>query len=225
MGLASGKNVSALLAFVAIAVPACKRSGPNTSQEKFAVLDSIRDRSPSKIQFLIDTIKSEDRWIIDYSFIDGQCETEMKTKESELKNAISYALQLWLSPIGERAKELEGEEPNFLPNGFTYRKLSAFYEHQGMVGMDSDHTQEIPNASAHLMVIFYCEKGASSTYVSSYYASIPVIHLKYRWSNNHIYISGTRYSKDVLVHEVGHAFGLDDTYPLSSQQIEEGAET
>ena len=216
MGLVTKKDASILLVLIIAVVPACKKSNPATSQGKFAVNDSIRNRSSSRPLFLINTVKNSDGWRIDYGFADEYCIAEVKAKTAELKNAISYALQLWLKPIEEKAKEVEKKEQNLLTNGFTYKESTAFslpYSHE--VGdMSPRHVlgQEVANDPPHLRVIFYCDYGMPFT--SAYGdPSIPTMHYTYTNLPDHIYITGTKYSMDVLIHEIGHAFGLDDTYP------------
>ena len=126
-------------------------------------------------------------WTVGYRFA-TVCSEQFREKLPRLQNIISDALRAWLQPLQElHAGALVAE--------FRYVQLQDY-----VGGEDDDNSAEI--AAIDLPITFRCEKGRS------YYV---------RWGNKisvHIRRGVNIAAMFIfsIVHEIGHAFGLADTY-------------
>ena len=193
-----------LLVFVPILF-SCKQYLKN-ADPKFAYLP---DREfGEQFEFLIKKIDKES-WKIVYGF-SPDCQSKNK---QNLESMITNALLLWLSPLKVGNK--------FNRNSFVYKELKPVVGQKiNLTGnifsvYGFDHTKVMAE-KADLKVVFYCTSILSFALRIPRLAEgqkltslplIPDIHIGY--SKNQ-----TRFNPFEIAHEIGHAFGLEDTYPL-----------
>ena len=121
----------------------------------------------------------ENHWVIHYSYADN-CPPEARNNGAVLTAAMSKALRTWLQPLRD----------------YTDRPIVDDFRYQ----LSADWN------AADLGVIFHCQIGASTAFVSV--DETPGINMRH--SDTHV----TRTFMKELVHEMGHVFGLQDTYLL-----------
>ena len=140
----------------------------------------------------------EDQWRIVYN-IPKKCSS--KNKKEQLEEAMRQAIQQWLQPLIGIAKSP-------MVADFVFTALPA-YENPEKKDERIFLKTDIEDINPHLQVAFYCEEGRSYAYPWS-----NEIHMftKSRRIKYYLLIDGTNYSMTTLLHEFGHAFGLDDTY-------------
>ena len=116
-----------------------------------------------------------------------------KYTDTQVEDHITQVMRLWLSPLHNWN---ERPSTDAIVDSFTYLKGIAG-EKQGEL-----NSRELSGpAGSELDITFYCEQGRS--FIA--FAETPAqIHLYEEDAGN--------YSLATLTHEVGHAFGLNDTY-------------
>ena len=140
------------------------------------------------------------QWSIAYSIAHECSSAEIKV---QLETAMRQVLRQWLRPLKKISSHAVVD--NFV---FTQLQTSNKYDNE-----DDEHERafsetDIDRLAPHLQVIFYCEEGRSYMYRWS-----NEIHMFPKSSSNKaLHIGDTHYSRSTLLHEVGHAFGLSDTY-------------
>ena len=132
------------------------------------------------------------QWKIGYRFA-ADCPEEFRLKEPELKDAMTTALQLWLKPL----RELNPVRP--ITNDFLYLRQDDFH---GNEGEGADHAA-LRGLDAR--ITFECRKAGSNAGI--WLAASPEVYLR-RGTDIDIGFLQT------LTHELGHAFGLEDTYVM-----------
>ena len=146
---------------------------------------SFRHRHGLKQNLLILKV-DKPQWKIGYRFA-ADCPEEFRLKEPELKDAMTTVLQLWLKPL----RELNPVRP--ITNDFLYLRQDDFHGDR-----DKAALRELD-----AMVTFECRIAGSVCWVAT--VSPPDVYIR----------QGTNIDKNfmlVLIHELGHAFGLEDTY-------------
>ena len=130
----------------------------------------------------------EPEWKIGYRY-GTDCKPEDRQNGEALKEAISKSLRIWLAPL----KELNTERP--IVDKFVYERHPDY---------DPDQPGDNPEARkmVDLRVGFACTQGTSRVGVGRLYS--PDVRLKRG-------TTGDPLLRD-LSHELGHAFGLADTY-------------
>ncbi len=127
------------------------------------------------------------RWSIGFRY-DSACPAAEHKNSKELKGAITTALQAWLQPL----RDLPTEEP--IVNDFSYEQQPDIVNNAkrliDLLGLD-------------FRITFYCLEGRATIWLG---ISIPPdIYMR----------RGTKVTDKFMfsiVHELGHAMGLDDTY-------------
>lgn len=167
----------------------------NTSETEFVALAQERDADNG---FLIKKVY-QPKITIDYGFSDNNhCGKKFTGQyEQQLKDGISKSLRVWLSPLVDRGKIVNNFE-------YRYKKTHKDGNHRkfkhllwGMFGGRPD-----------MSIVFYCQQGRSFARTTSH----SMLHL-YQQSRSRKWISDLgKYSLATLHHEIGHAFGLGDTY-------------
>ena len=210
--------------FIIVAILAsCKKPAPRVADAKFIPLPlNNYNYKGKKYDFLINKVHASELKVAygfaitddkDYGILTNKmnkeigCSNEKKSKliRASLEEAISNALDLWLHPLRQLDKKIVARK-NYV---FTYLQAKAYKMFQQEL-KDVDDEQ-------HLEIIFYCHDTPGSFALAS----------TRNWKNNklirpaiHMYgslfsrdfIPNTRYDKRTLLHEIGHAFGLDDTH-------------
>lgn len=130
------------------------------------------------------------QWRIGYNFT-VDCPVEFRQKEAELKEMIVKALQAWLLPLRERYPEKH----------FTDDFLLVRLQDVKACEEDKRRLNEVD-----LRITFDCIKREELSFARRSLGSAPDLCIKKKEE-----VDIHRYSH-TLVHEVGHAFGLEDTY-------------
>lgn len=138
-------------------------------------------------KFLIRDI-FQPQWKIGYRY-GVDCKPEEKQNGEELKEAMSAALRTWLEPL----KELQLQRP--IVDKFVYELQPDF---------DPDLPDDLElRRRVNLQVIFECTQGTSVAWIGRFLPPGVIMRM------------GTQITSEVLtvlLHELGHAFGLADTY-------------
>ncbi len=127
----------------------------------------------------------EKHWDIGYGF-GPDCPADYKAESKQIEDLITKALQLWLQPL----REIETKEP--IVNEFRYQNYES-----------NELTSEILENILELSVLNTCLVDRSG------------IGFDQRYPPGIIMRMGTHLGDEffsTLVHEIGHAFGLGDTY-------------
>ena len=170
---------------VGLAVCLCLVTLPAT--EGFMAFDHQRllsERIKRKLNNLIRRVHKAE-WVIGYRYMDN-CPPSARNNGQAIEEAITTSLRAWLKPV----RELNTGKP--VVDDFRY-------EHKLEIAVEDFKLYD-------LLIYFYCDFGKSSALVGADETRPPGILLH----------RGTRVNDQfayVLLHEIGHAFGLLDTYP------------
>ena len=129
-----------------------------------------------------------DHWNIAYRYSD-ECTPEERPDPKECEELITFALNTWLQPL----RDINTKEP--IVNRFQYQL------HEDMYG-DDRRRPEL--ADLDLRVTFYCRNKGRSVALIAFRA--PDIYF-----DNGIHLDD-QLLISAMIHEIGHAFGLGDTY-------------
>ena len=142
----------------------------------------------SWFRLLIDSVHNE-HWDIAYAFSE-ECPEDRRAQAKELEEAITFALQTWLQPL----REIETQAP--IVNEFRFHQLPE------PITLNMLKQPEL--AHLDLVVHIFCKGGRSSAGLTPREAARLTINAKIK--------IGTPGHTFILIHEIGHAFGLGDTY-------------
>ena len=131
---------------------------------------------------------------IRYGFAPG-CNN--KYTNIQVESDISKVMNLWLQPLRDWAARPASDA---IVANFTYIQGTASDKHDPY-DIDHEYSTLSGGDGSELDITFYCERGRSFIFFA---ATPPQIHLYEDMS--------AKYSLSTLTHEVGHAFGLNDTY-------------
>ena len=185
----------------------------------------------------------EKSWDIDYVL--AHCDKRSRKKyKPKVVDAINRAVSLWLSPIIQHQKIVDHQKPPpELVNNLNIRqkKKLFLYENkfqEGYTTFDTDELvklrkdladkfSEIPDKNTiqqyeefqkyeqyllklpEISVVFNCRKGRA--FMTPYYNSMNIYE-----ADSKTTIPETPFPFEALLHEIGHAFGLADTYVEST---------
>ena len=139
-----------------------------------------------KINNLIRRVHKE-QWVIGYRYTDN-CPPKSRKNGKAIEEAITTSLNAWLQPV----RELNTGQP--VVADFRYVPNLVF------------PLSEAERKSYDLLISFFCDFGTSHALVVADEAKPPYIKLHRGTYVNDQFAS-------VLLHEIGHCFGLLDTYP------------
>ena len=168
---------------LALAAYLCLSVLPAT--EGFITSDHRNPRVRRKLNNLIRRVHKE-QWVIGYRYMDN-CPPKSRKNGQAIEEAITTSLRAWLQPV----RELNTGKP--VVDDFRY--VPSF-------GINNEAELKLYD----LRIYFYCDFGESSALVIADDAIPPAIKLH----------RGTFVDdrfKFSLLHEIGHTFGLLDTYP------------
>ncbi len=130
----------------------------------------------------------EPEWKIGYRY-GADCKPEDRQNGEALQEAISTAIRAWLKPL----KELNPDRP--IVDKFVYELQADFISHP---------LEELEGLrTVDLRVTFACTKGISSAPIGRTYP--PAVFMR-------LGTEITPWMLPILIHEIGHTFGLADTY-------------
>ncbi len=176
-------TVNAKLMVAIVLLSGCIVRQP-ASRDKFSALEHT-----SGVQFNLLIRKIDKKhWTIGYRY-SADCPPEARQNSKQLKEAITTALRTWLQPL----QEMQPARP--ITDDFRYQLQPDF---------DGDRFSDPAGRKAvDTRITFECQQGRSTTTVGR--ASPPDIYMR----------RGTKITLGLvaaLTHELGHAFGLGDTY-------------
>lgn len=134
------------------------------------------------------------QWKIGYRLA-AACPADFRQKDRELKAVMTTALQLWLKPL----RELKPARP--ITDDFLFLQQADFH------GNEKD---AVPK-ELDTRITFECRKAVEVAWIALF-ASPPDIYIR----------AGTNIDKHFLfslIHELGHAFGLEDTYVMRDGEM------
>ena len=140
----------------------------------------------------------EPQWRIGYNFTTS-CPAAFKRKDKELKKEITKALQIWLRPLRELYPD------KVFTDDFLFVR-------QADIAQCYDAIEALQQVDTR--ITFTCKAGASGALVSG--VDAPDLCIKRKST---VIDARLRY---LLAHELGHAFGMDDTYVLLPPQPSTG---
>ena len=149
---------------------------------------TIEHQQQRKHNVLINKVH-EKSWTIGYRY-DSACPAEARQNSKKLEEAITTALQAWLQPI----RDMPITEP--IVNDFRYE------QRPDMVNNDKRFLDK-RFLALDLRVTFYCLEDISNAFIGL--SLPPDIHLRQGTIVTNAFMSS-------IVHELGHAMGLGDTY-------------
>ncbi len=198
----------------AVATVGCVPSTDDT-QTKFI---SLPQRYGGYVEnsFLINKLDSR-RWNIFYGFEDNNsCGNSIK--KNKLERTVTKSLRVWLSPLQELDDENITRKVNNIQLSFFKRDTESTDK---IVREKAEHVIVFNNdekENATITVVFYCKQGRAYVRVPYYSLrenithSFINIHMFKKHDDEGAEHSMGEYSKSTLHHEMGHAFGLGDTY-------------
>ena len=188
--------IKVLLLSTVIFVTACRGEQP-TAEAEFVALDQERGywfRSPP---FLIKKVHRQQLRVA-YGFADNNhCANRFKGRYGEqLLASVSDTLRVWLGALAERTNIVDNFSYEFRQVHYRVPRFSLGY---GWL-----------DAKPDLAIIFYCHRGRSFMQTTP----MPTLHmLQASDTSDHNRMTALRYYRaSTLLHELGHAFGLGDTY-------------
>ena len=129
----------------------------------------------------------EPQWRIGYNFVFG-CAGAFKPKEKELKAAMTKSLRVWLQPLRELYPD------KVFTDDFLFVRLPD---------MKACYDNREARRQVDIRITFTCQVAASSALVSGVVA--PDVCMRKGTAINRVFLLS-------LAHELGHAFGMEDTY-------------
>ena len=214
-----------VLIIILVQLLACGAEYGNEASVKFIPSSGLGN--PLGSYYLIQEVHKP-AWLIRYGFSDNDlCRTtsgiaEDKTEkfEQQLRESITKAIKLWLQPLQEMDSEIVNEFNFVLVNtktkddkNQTERRTHTLVRSEG-------------EALEQLGVVFHCaEKDRDTKYPNSFIAigsnKMREVHLYHYRDQSEIFPNDKMSSEHMFmmtatIHELGHAFGLADTYISSS---------
>ena len=180
-----------ILVTLAVAIGVLFSSAPTA--DGFIAFDHFNPRVRRKMNNLIRRVH-KDQWVIGYWYADN-CPPEKRNNGEAIEETITTALHAWLQPV----RDLNTGKP--VVNAFRYVPNYVIKEDADLLLFD-------------LRIIFYCDSGRSVALVGPEEHIPPLIKIHQGTDVN------PKFSF-TLLHEIGHAFGLLDTYPRLELTIEE----
>ena len=176
----------------------------NESDSKFVAFIQQDRGNDRGYKFLIKMVHKS-AWRIGLGFADNNnCANSFSPRhKNELQAGISEALGVWLGSLADKAN---------IVNTFNYVWLTSYELSPPLI---SGHAIYLLRDSDNfdLNLVIRCEVGRSFAFRRG--GQVSLINLfkdRYRPATNAGITGLRRYSKAILLHELGHAFGLGDTY-------------
>lgn len=181
----------------------------NVASTKFITLTGVGGELRGN--YLIKDVKAE-RWLVHYGFSDNdRCLSsgldDPDKFEEQIRQSILLTIDLWLQPLRELETGIVNDFNLILVDTVKYNEMStALYLVPG-------------DEKANIGIIFHCkEKDRTSYPPSNASPSIRIVRMHHRYKQEekfpHNKMSDTHmFMISSMLHELGHLFGLADTYP------------
>ena len=188
-----------ILLTLAVAIGVLFSSAPTA--DGFIASDHFNPKVRGKLNNLIRRVHKE-QWVIGYAYADpewgepaGVCPPEARHNGAAIEAAITAALRAWLQPV----RDLNTGKP--VVDDFRY--------------VPNFDVSNVPELKLYdLRIVFFCDVDKSRALTGSREAYPPQIHMH----------QGTDVDERfefTLLHEIGHSFGLLDTYRRQELTLEE----
>lgn len=189
---------------------ACSESN-DTASTKFIPFGGLGKAYP----YLVHDVK-EPSWLIHYGFSDNDlCRSsgvaDPEKFEQQLRDSTLKAIKIWLQPL----RELDTD----IVDDFTLTRVDT---EKSTYGNKTSTRLVRGKARPHLSVVFHCKvKGQTEyPYSTGGYGKVDMRHIynqaklfpRNKMSDEHMFMMTT------MLHELGHAFGLADTYAGASPE-------
>ena len=186
--------------FVMLSTSCRSEEEENVASTKFVPMTQQKAYGIIAPNFLIEKVHNPKIKIV-YGFSDNDyCDKQFSNRDEQLKKSISKALRVWLASLADKDGIVDKFE-------YRYRETHKDGEHRKfkyklrMFGKPD------------LSIIFYCGLGRSFARIRTH----TMIHM-FQYKGVELGVSDLKkYSLTTLIHELGHAFGLDDTYITRSE--------
>ena len=185
------RKIPHLILILALSIYLCFSLLPAT--EGFITYDHFNPIVRGKMNNLIRRVHKE-QWVIGYRYADN-CPPAARNNGKAIEEAITKSLNAWLQPVREMN---------------TGKPVVADFRYVPNLEIKDIAELELYD----LTIAFFCDFGESGALVRADEATPPEIHLH----------RGTRVDDqfvNVLLHEIGHAFGLLDIYRRPELTLEE----
>ena len=177
----------------------------NESGSKFVAFIQEDSGFDSGQKFLIRSVHKPS-WRIGIGFSDNNdCDNSFSAlHKNELRAGISEALRVWLTPLADKA--------NIVDN-FNYVPRESFLPVPPLIPGQNIYLLRDSNNTLDLEIVIRCTAGRSfALRRGGRVSTINLFRDRIRPTVNNALTSLRRSHKVVLLHELGHAFGLGDTY-------------
>lgn len=180
----------AMLWLVLVACMDLDEEGASADVKFLTYVQAMKNKAEARRYSLLHKL-SRDSLTIRYGFAPA---CRGKYSDTQIQNDITRVMRLWLSALRDWS-----EGPEAIVDSFTYLKGTASDLLQS--GRWAYRNLSGTEGNSDLDIVFYCELGRSFIF---YTRNPPQIHMYDKAED--------KYSLATLTHEVGHAFGLTDTY-------------
>lgn len=231
-----------LVFLLILSISGCKTANPAVSEPEFMVFPQDNPHSWEILESFQLTKRTlikkahEKSWDIEYGFAPNCSKRNRKKYQPKVVEAINRAIKLWLAPVetvrkaimnakssSETIVDYQKQPPELVGQFNIYEKKDLFPLGESLGNKDSYTTfvpppfpkedRDIPSYAdavsklPDLSVVFNCQKGRA--FMKPYLNYINMYEEK---KNSTVTIPKTKFSFTTLLHEIGHAFGLADTY-------------
>ncbi len=147
--------------------------------------------------FTLLNVIDKPQWRIGYNFT-SNCGAAARKKEMEFKEMIIKSMQAWLEPLRERYPDRQ------FTDDFLFVQMR---EHEGCLELDAEFHRNL-FGEVDVRIVFDCGLDSSFAVIGFKGIDVPKTCIGMQGFEDH----WMRSIFDFLVHEIGHNFGLNDTY-------------
>lgn len=209
---------------ILLLISACKTARPAVSEPEFMTylqddphLWDTMEQEGLNERILVRRVHDKS-WNIEYAFAPSCSKRKQNKYRPKVIEAINRSVNLWLNQI-RAMQQVTKDGKQIVSQLHTQEKEEVFprkdkkNSYTTYNPQNTSTTKDIINLSHNLSIVFNCREGRD--FMQRYYNSINM----YERSNNKINIPDTKFSFSALLHEVGHTFGLADTYVDSNRSF------
>ena len=201
---------------VMLLISSCKTARPDASEPQFMTyvqddphLWDIMEKEGLNERMLVKRVHDKS-WYIEYGFAPSCSKRKQKKYRPRVVEAINRSVNLWLNQI--KAMQQYINDGKQIVSQLRINEKKEVFPHKDIKNAYTTYNPQstsivksIINLS-NISVVFNCREGRA--FMQRYANSINM----YEGRGNRIKIPDTNFPFSVLLHEVGHTFGLADTY-------------